>query len=251
MLAVSIGTTDLASHLFGPLSHEYQDMVLRLDRAIAALLSDLDKQYKPGEVMVLFTADHGAAPIPDEMAQRSLFRHAGQKPSIRDKINKALSEHFGVAGDWVVALEDPSVYLSPKLIAQAKADPSVVEEVAGRAALDFRACSATTRARSFCGAGCRRPIPRWQCRAATSRRAVARWCWSRPRSAWGKYGDKELGTSHGSLSLRHRRADHLQRSVVCARRLWRCRSGRFRRDMSHVLRTPPAAAAGRPLTAAL
>ena len=53
------------------------------------------------------------------------------------------TNHSRVAGDWVLALEDPSIYLSPKLLAQAKADPAIAEDIAGRAVLD-----ACTRLRS-------------------------------------------------------------------------------------------------------
>lgn len=254
VLAVSVSTTDLAGHLFGPLSHEYQDMVLRLDRAIAALLSDLDKQYKPGEVMVLFTADHGAAPIPDEMAQRSLFATRVKKPSIKDKINKALSEQFGVAGDWVVALEDPSVYLSPKLIAQAKADPSVVEEVAGRAALELPGMLGYyTRTQLLRGW-----LPPTDAAMAVSRsyfptRGGEVVLVSAPFCFWGKYGDKELGTSHGSFYRYDTDVPIIFNGPWFAPGDYGVVDQvDFAATLSHVLRTtPPAAAAGRPITAAL
>lgn len=254
VLAVSVSTTDLAGHLFGPLSHEYQDMVLRLDRAIAALLTDLDKQYKPGEVMIMFTADHGAAPIPDEMAQRNMFATRVKKPSIKEKINKALSEHFGVAGDWVVALEDPSVYLSPKLIAQAKADPSVVEEVAGRAALELPGMLGYyTRTQLLRGW-----LPPTDAAVAVSRsyfptRGGEVVLVSAPFCFWGKYGDKELGTSHGSFY----RYDTDVPMIFNGPWFVPGEYGvvdmvDFAATISHVLRTtPPASAAGRPLNAAL
>lgn len=254
VLAVSVSTTDLAGHLFGPLSHEYQDMVLRLDRAIAALLTDLDKQYKPGEVMIMFTADHGAAPIPDEMAQRNMFATRVKKPSIKEKINKALSEHFGVAGDWVVALEDPSVYLSPKLIAQAKADPAVVEEVAGRAALELPGMLGYyTRTQLLRGW-----LPPTDAAVAVSRsyfptRGGEVVLVSAPFCFWGKYGDKELGTSHGSFY----RYDTDVPMIFNGPWFVPGEYGvidmvDFAATISHVLRTtPPAAAAGRPLNAAL
>lgn len=254
VLAVSVSTTDLAGHLFGPLSHEYQDMVLRLDRAIAALLTDLDKQYKPGEVMIMFTADHGAAPIPDEMAQRNMFATRVKKPSIKEKINKALSEHFGVAGDWVVALEDPSVYLSPKLIAQAKADPSVVEEVAGRAALELPGMLGYyTRTQLLRGW-----LPPTDAAVAVSRsyfptRGGEVVLVSAPFCFWGKYGDKELGTSHGSFY----RYDTDVPMIFNGPWFVPGEYGvvdmvDFAATISHALRTtPPASAAGRPLNAAL
>ena len=254
VLAISISTTDLAGHLFGPFSHEYQDMVLRLDRAIAALLSDLDKQYKPGEVMVLFTADHGAAPIPDEMAQRNMAATRVKKPSIKEKVNKALADQFGITGDWVVALEDPSIYLSPKLIAQSKADPALVEEIAGRAAMELPGMLGYyTRTQLLRGW-----LPPTDAAMAVSRsffplRGGEVVLVAAPFSFWGKYGDKELGTSHGSFYRYDTDVPILFNGP------WFVPGDYgvvdmvdFAATISHSLKTtPPAAAAGRPLTMAL
>ena len=46
-IAISVSGTDLAGHLFGPYSHEYQDMVLRFDRAVEKLLQDLERSSSP------------------------------------------------------------------------------------------------------------------------------------------------------------------------------------------------------------
>ncbi len=254
VLTISFSMTDLTGHLFGPFSHEYQDMVLRLDRAIAALLADLDKQYKPGEVMVLFTADHGATPIPDEMAQRNMAALRVKKPSIKEKVNKTLSEHFGIAGEWVVALEDPSIYLSPKLIAQAKADPAVVEDVAGRAAMELTGMLGYyTRTQLLRGW-----LPPTDAAVAVSRsyfplRGGEVVLITAPFCFWGKYGDKELGTSHGSFYRYDTDVPILLNGP------WFVPGDYgvvdmvdFAATVSHVLKTtPPAAAAGRPLTMAL
>lgn len=200
VLAISISSTDLSGHLYGPYSHEYQDIVLRADRAIAALLAELDKRYKPGEVMVMFTADHGASPIPDELTQRNMPAGRIKKPLIGEKITKALTEHFGISGEWVIAMEDPSIYLSPKLVAQTKVDPAIVEDVAGRALLELP---------GVIGYVTRTQLQRGWLPPTDASVAISR-SYFQPRGGdvlmvtapfyyWGKYGDKELGTSHGTF----------------------------------------------------
>ncbi|HMY59958.1 MAG TPA: alkaline phosphatase family protein, partial [Pseudomonadota bacterium] len=199
-IAISVSGTDLAGHLFGPYSHEYQDMVLRFDRAVEKLLQDLEKKFKPGEFVVAFTADHGAAPIPEEAMQKSLLAGRVRKGIVKDTVQKALSQFYSIQGEWVAALEDPSVYISPKMIAQAKADPAQVEEVAGRAVLEIPGVIGYfTRTQLMRG---------WMPPTDVSTAVVRSYFPSRggelvlvmaPFYFWGKYGEKEQGTSHGSF----------------------------------------------------
>jgi predicted AlkP superfamily pyrophosphatase or phosphodiesterase len=250
VLAISVSGTDLAGHLYGPYSHEYQDMVLRLDRAVAALLVELEKRFKPGEFVFAFTADHGAAPIPEEVAQRNIMANRIRKAALKDAINKALTNHFGTAGEWVVATEDPSIYLNPKMLAQVKADPAVAEEVAGRSIIDIP---------GVLGYYTRTQLQRGWLPPTDAAMAVARSYFmnrggdvvvvTAPFYFWGKYGEKELGTSHGSFYRYDTDVpvalygpwfvpgDHGVIDMVD-----------FAATISHLLRiTPPAACSGRPV----
>lgn len=199
-LAVSISGTDLAGHLFGPYSHEYQDMVLRLDRAVEKLLTDLEKKFKPGELVIAFTADHGAAPIPEEAMQKNLLAGRVRKGIVKDTVQKALSQFYSIQGEWVAALEDPSVYISPKMIAQAKADPAQVEEVAGRAVLQIPGVIGYyTRTQLMRGWIPPTDISSAVLRSYFPSRGGEIVLVMAPFYFWGKYGEKEQGTSHGSF----------------------------------------------------
>ena len=199
-LAISVSSTDLAGHLYGPYSHEYQDMVLRFDRAVAGLLTDLDRRFKPGEVLVVFTSDHGAAPIPDEIAAQRMAAGRVKKGLIQQVVNKALGDHFGIAGEWVSALEDPSIYLSPQMLARAKADPEKAEEIAGRALLALDGVTGyLTRTQIQRGW-----LPPTDTAIAVTRsyfpaRAGEVVVITAPFYYWGKYGENERGTSHGTF----------------------------------------------------
>jgi len=64
-LGISFSSVDGAGHVFGPRSHEVQDMLVRLDRTIGGLLDHLDKTVGVGNYVVGLSADHGVAEIPD------------------------------------------------------------------------------------------------------------------------------------------------------------------------------------------
>ncbi|TAK16336.1 MAG: hypothetical protein EPO35_05585 [Acidobacteria bacterium] len=68
MLAVSFSSLDLVGHRWGPTSHEVQDTLLRLDAQIGRLLDTLDARVGAGNYVVGFSADHGVAPIPEQMS---------------------------------------------------------------------------------------------------------------------------------------------------------------------------------------
>ncbi len=199
LLAVSISPTDLAGHAFGPYSQEMRDVTVRLDRSLGAFLKDLDKRYKPGEVLIAFTSDHGAVPIPEWSAEKLHTGHRLKKASIKETVNKALSGRFG-AGEWVVALEDPSVYLDRALIASRKLDPAEVERVAGEACLTLPGISGFhTRTQLLNG---------WVPPTRGAEAVVRSYYPARsgdvvlvqaPFSFWGKYAEKDHGSTHGSF----------------------------------------------------
>jgi hypothetical protein len=68
-LAVSFSALDLVGHDFGPRSFEVQDVLVRLDQTVGHLLAHLDEQVGPGNYVVALTADHGVAPIPEQVKE--------------------------------------------------------------------------------------------------------------------------------------------------------------------------------------
>lgn len=77
ILFVSCSSADYIGHRYGPTSHEAQDYYLRLDGWLAAFLSSLDAQVGAGRYVLALTADHGALPLPEELAR------GGQKAARR------------------------------------------------------------------------------------------------------------------------------------------------------------------------
>jgi hypothetical protein len=64
-LAISFSAVDAVGHIFGPRSHEVQDLLARLDKTIGRLLTYLDKNVGQGNYVLGLSADHGVADIPE------------------------------------------------------------------------------------------------------------------------------------------------------------------------------------------
>ena len=65
VLAISLSTTDLVGHRYGPDSREIHDQILRLDRALGEFLDSLFAVRDSAHVVIALTADHGVAQIPE------------------------------------------------------------------------------------------------------------------------------------------------------------------------------------------
>lgn len=65
LLCLSFSSLDGCGHIFGPYSHEIQDMVVRLDRQLERLFNHLEQTIGMDNVTVVLTSDHGVAPTPE------------------------------------------------------------------------------------------------------------------------------------------------------------------------------------------
>ncbi len=70
LLCLGFSQIDFVGHTFGPDSVEMMDAVLRLDRQLERLLVFLDRHVGEGNYLVVLTADHGVAPLPERLDQR-------------------------------------------------------------------------------------------------------------------------------------------------------------------------------------
>ena len=65
-LAISFSALDLMAHDFGPDSREVEDLLIRLDTTVGTLLEHLDVRLGRDNYVVALSADHGAAPTPEQ-----------------------------------------------------------------------------------------------------------------------------------------------------------------------------------------
>jgi predicted AlkP superfamily pyrophosphatase or phosphodiesterase len=198
LLAVSFTAPDYAGHAYGPDSHEVQDSILGVDRAIGELISYLEKKVGAKNVVFAFSADHGAAPAPEKLAAGGESARRIKKAELKAAVQKALQEKYG-PGEWVSALEDPSIYLNTQLAAEKKIPSEELEKTALEAALKVPQIAAGfTRTELLAGTNPERPYFAATRLTFHPDRAGEVLLVPAEHSFWGKYGEKSEGSTHGS-----------------------------------------------------
>lgn len=131
LLTISFSANDLLGHAMGPYSQEVQDMTLRTDRTLAELFSYLDKKIGLDQIVIALTADHGVAPVPEQVSALGYGGRVEAKP-IGDAVTAALNQRFGEE-KWVIQTVNGNVYLDESAIARRKLDAAEVESIAAQA----------------------------------------------------------------------------------------------------------------------
>lgn len=224
LLAISLSAIDLAGHTFGPSSQEVEDLVVRLDGQLGVFLDWIYGRLGEQNVVVLVTADHGATPVPEQMAALGFEAGRIKKKTIGEVIETALTARFGAPGaagatagpgakdkpavpakdakveKWVVALEDPHIFLNRAAITARKLDPQEVEQVAGAAAATLKGFGGYfTRAQLLQGSVPQTPLGMAILRSYHAPRGGDVVMWTLPFYFWGKYGEKDVGSTHGTF----------------------------------------------------
>jgi len=68
-LSISFSGVDAVNHFFGPSSLENEDTVVQLDKTLAQLFSFIDKQVGLDHTLVVLSADHGMADMPEYLEE--------------------------------------------------------------------------------------------------------------------------------------------------------------------------------------
>jgi predicted AlkP superfamily pyrophosphatase or phosphodiesterase len=132
LLTVSFSANDYVGHRYGPDSPEVHEVSLATDRLLEKFLLAVDRQVGDGNYLVVFTADHGVAPVPEVNLARKMPGGRIDPATIRGAVQGALVKKYG-PGEWVSGFFDLEVYLNQGLIAQLKLDLGEVEKEAARA----------------------------------------------------------------------------------------------------------------------
>jgi predicted AlkP superfamily pyrophosphatase or phosphodiesterase len=125
-LGVSFSALDMVGHDFGPTSHEVQDVLVRLDRTVGALLAHLDRRVGAGKYVVAWTADHGASPVPQQAAAMGLDAGRLDTALIRQAATKALEAAFG-PGTYTVRSQSSDLVLEPAVVEKLRRDPEALD----------------------------------------------------------------------------------------------------------------------------
>jgi arylsulfatase A-like enzyme len=129
VLSVSYSSVDYVGHSRGPDSPEIREMVLHVDRLIGELIAAAERQAGPDRLVVVFTADHGVAPVPEENIARKMPGGRVNVQAERAAVQQALVARFG-EGEYIAAAGEMGYYFHPPA---AGIDRAEMERVAAAA----------------------------------------------------------------------------------------------------------------------
>jgi len=129
-LGISFSSVDYVGHAFGPRSWEVQDELARLDRDLGALFAHLDKSVGRGNYVVALSADHGVAPVPDDLRKTGIDAGRLNLNEVKTRIEKAL-EPFHYPKSPVAEVGGADVYFAPGVYSKLKSDANAWQAVFG------------------------------------------------------------------------------------------------------------------------
>ena len=134
-LSISFSAVDAVNHFFGPSSLENEAVVRRLDSTLAELFSFIDATVGLGHTLVVLSADHGMADMPEYMTELGYAAGRLVPAEIVAAANQA-GEQLGI-DELVRFFYRPYLYLNEDKIAAAKLDPALVEQAVADALTGF------------------------------------------------------------------------------------------------------------------
>lgn len=138
LLTVCYDSPRLVTELFGPQSIEVEDMYYKLDREIGELTGFVLAQFKPEEVVLVLTSDHGCSNTykPQSRTPGGLFN----VEQFKLILNGFLSAQYE-PGNWVLGYNNRQIFLNRTMIYKYGFNLSEVQSRAAAFALQFRGVS--------------------------------------------------------------------------------------------------------------
>lgn len=91
LLWVSLSNFDLLGHFYGPDSMEAIDLAYHIDKQVGKFLDSVHEMVGEKNVLIVFTADHGVAPLPEIMQKRG-FKSA--RRILADDLIQRMNDHI-------------------------------------------------------------------------------------------------------------------------------------------------------------
>ena len=133
-LAVSFSANDYVGHAVGPDDPAVRDISIRTDRLLGKLFDFVEQQAGAGNTLIVLTADHGVAPVPEVNQKRHMPGGRLNSQIVNGRIADALTKRFG-PGAWLIPASPATMpYLNLKLVSALKLNLAEVEHVAAVAA---------------------------------------------------------------------------------------------------------------------
>jgi predicted AlkP superfamily pyrophosphatase or phosphodiesterase len=131
-LGVGYSSIDYVGHEFGPRSREMQDILITLDKDLAELFTHLDKKVGRGNYVVALSADHGVAPIPDDMAKTGAEAGLLRLPEVQERIEKVL-DSLNYPKPAIARVSGSDIYFVSTVYDRLRQDRAAMQAVADAA----------------------------------------------------------------------------------------------------------------------
>ena len=132
LLTVSFSSNDYVGHAVGPDAPEVRDISIRTDRLLGKLFDFIDKRIGAGNTLVVLTADHGVAPVPEVNQARRMIGGRLSDAAMLGGVTAALVSKYG-EGKWIASVSESGIYLNRKLIREKNLDRAAVEDTVAEA----------------------------------------------------------------------------------------------------------------------
>jgi len=136
---LSLSPLDFLAHMYGPDCLEPIDLIYHLDKQLKIFQDYLNKKIGQNKYLLVLTADHGVAHIPEIMQKQGIKKALRiSAKDLETQINSMLKEKFNISnvvltegtkeispvysGDMVVAFDPPSFYLNKTIFNTLKTD---------------------------------------------------------------------------------------------------------------------------------
>jgi predicted AlkP superfamily pyrophosphatase or phosphodiesterase len=134
-LSISFSGVDAVNHFFGPSSLENEEVVRQLDRTLADLIRFIDRTVGLKHTLIVLSADHGMADMPEYMSELGYAAGRLVPEAIVATANK-VGRRLGI-DEAVRFFYRPYIYLNDEKIVAAKQDPMQVERAIASALTDL------------------------------------------------------------------------------------------------------------------
>lgn len=126
-LAISFSSPDYVGHKYGIDSKEVEDLYLRLDLDIAALLKYLDKEIGENNYSLFLTADHAAAAVPAYLQSLKVPAGYFDQAEFRSYLNGLTQKIYGT-NELIENFSNLQVYLNREVLGRLKLDAASVSQ---------------------------------------------------------------------------------------------------------------------------
>jgi arylsulfatase A-like enzyme len=130
-LAISFSSNDYVVHLYGASSLETEDNLIRLDKTLADLFSNIDNSIGLDNTLIVLSADHGvpeAAPTLNTLGFRQPF-YFNKDALLTQELMSKLKSEFGLGEEVIKLYAQPYIYLDHDLIAKKNLSLSDVQKL--------------------------------------------------------------------------------------------------------------------------